>query len=270
MSETGNDLQTTQHSGTETENATTPPTTTLTVPSEAAPPASPDATPESTTFAGVEPDGDLAAVPTWTYGTASVRTEPETDATSTRGYTPSFGPTGKRRSGFAIAVLSIVTLGLYPLIWHHRVNSEMSDFDFRMSVSPGRSTWAVTLPWLAGLVATVTGGLLLLAAHGRLGLPMTPMPGNPIPYVLLAGLPLVSLLEILIPFSAVAIVMTIERIRVLEDRVGMPTDVQVAPASLPVWMLLPVVGGLVTMISAQRRLNTVWTRVQPPASRGRR
>ena len=268
MAETGHDLQTTPQSGTETRPDTTSQSPTMTAPPEIAEPAGETPPAATTTFDAAEPEGDLAAIPNWTYGTASVRTEPETEP-STRGYAPSFGPTGKRRSAFALVALSIVTLGIYPLVWHHSVNSEMSDFDFRMSVSPGRSTWAVTLPWLAGLLATLAGGILLLAAHGRLTLPVSLPTTSPVPYLLLAGLPLVSVLEVLIPFSAVAIVMTMERIRILEDRVGMPTDVQMAPASLPVWMLVPVVGGLVTIVRAQARLNTVWTRVQPPASRGR-
>ena len=58
------------------------------------------------------------------------------------GMTSSLGPVGKHRSTFGVVALSIVTLGIYSLVWHNRVNREVGNFDpTRMHVSsPGRST----------------------------------------------------------------------------------------------------------------------------------
>ena len=57
----------------------------------------------------------------------------------------------------------------------------------------------------------------------------------------------------------------VERLRVVEDRVGRTTDVQVRPVQTVWWLLVPFSGGLILQHLVQRRLNAVWDIAQPPA-----
>jgi hypothetical protein len=77
-------------------------------------------------------------------------------------------------------------------------------------------------------------------------------------YGLLGGGLVIPYLTLLLPFSAVAWVMTLERVRIVEDRIGRTTDVQLRPNAVVCWLLLPLAGGLVLVATVQRRLNRVW------------
>lgn len=65
------------------------------------------------------------------------------------------GQTAKLRNPWAVLLFTVITLGIYYLIWYYKVNREMSDWGARNSVdigtSPGMSVIAVTL-----------GGLLII------------------------------------------------------------------------------------------------------------
>jgi hypothetical protein len=170
----------------------------------------------------------------------------------------SFGPAGKRRSTLAIVVLSIVTLGIYSLVWHHRINREVGNFDTRMHVIPGRSTAAVTIPWAIGCLVSVAGAVRIVLAVANVTLPFDPHFSVLQAYALLGGFLVIPYLELLLPFSAVAAVMTLERVRIVEDRMLRTTDVQLRPTRVIFWMLLPIAGGLILMAIIQRRLNRAW------------
>jgi hypothetical protein len=170
----------------------------------------------------------------------------------------SFGPAGKRRSTLAIVVLSLVTLGVYSLVWHHRINREVGNFDTRMHVIPGRSTLALTIPWAIGWLVSIAGAIRIVLAVANVALPFDPHFTVLQAYGLLGGALVIPYLELLLPFSAIALVMTLERVRIVEDRMGRTTDVQLRPTRLICWMLLPVVGGLILMAIVQRRLNRAW------------
>jgi hypothetical protein len=170
----------------------------------------------------------------------------------------SFGPAGKRRSTLGIVVLSIVTLGVYSLVWHHRINREVGNFDTRMHVVPGRSTVAVAIPWAIGWLVSVAGAVRIVLAVANVTLPFDPHFTVLQAYGFLAGGLLIPYLELLLAFSAIAIVMTLERVRIVEDRMGRTTDVQLRPARAILWMLLPIAGGLILMATMQRRLNRAW------------
>lgn len=171
-----------------------------------------------------------------------------------------FGPPGKRRSPAMVVLLSVVSLGFYALWWHHRVNREMSEFDSRMSVDAGRSTWAVAVPLIIGwLIAAGAGARYLLALGGT---PTADLPISATQSLLLAFAPLVvPYLELLLPFSAAAVLMTHERARIVEDRIDIPADRQLRPTDALAWLSVPVVGGLVGMARMQRHLNEVWRAV---------
>jgi hypothetical protein len=170
----------------------------------------------------------------------------------------SFGPAGKRRSTLAIVALSIVTLGVYSLVWYHRVNREVGNFDTRMHVIPGRSTAAVTIPWALGWLVSIAGAVRIVLAVLNVALPFDPHFTVLQAYGLLGGGLVIPYLELLLPFSAIASVMTLERVRIVEDRMGRTTDVQLRPNRAICWMLVPVVGGLILMTITQRRLNRAW------------
>ncbi|MGA8360435.1 MAG: DUF4234 domain-containing protein [Candidatus Dormiibacterota bacterium] len=170
----------------------------------------------------------------------------------------SFGPAGKHRSILGIMVLSIVTLGVYSLVWHHRINREVGNFDTRMHVVPGRSTVAVAIPWAIGWLVSIAGAVRIVLAVANVTLPFDPHVTVLQAYGLLGGGLLIPYIELLLAFSAIAIVMTLERVRIVEDRMGRTTDVQLRPARAILWMLLPVAGGLILMATMQRRLNRAW------------
>jgi hypothetical protein len=170
--------------------------------------------------------------------------------------TPSFGPPGRSRSTASMVSLSVVTLGFYAVAWHRRVNHEMGDFDPRVHVRASRSAWAVAVPLLIGLLATVAAAVRLIAPHvGTTGtMPLTTAQAM----LGLAALVAVPYLMLLLPFSLVAMVLTAERVRLVEEHAGVTTDEQVRPATLAGWLLVPLIGGFVVIGRQQRALNRIW------------
>jgi hypothetical protein len=188
--------------------------------------------------------------------------------TRIRGMSSSLGPVGRHRSTLAVVILSIVTLGVYTLVWHHRVNREVGYFDTRMHVGPGRSTLALTIPWVLGWLVSIAGATRIVLAVANVHLAFDPHFTVLQAYGLLAGGLLIPYLTLLLPFSAIAWVMTLERVRIVEDRIGRTTDVQLRPARMVCWLLVPVIGGLVLVAAVQARLNRVWQddkALTPPA-----
>jgi len=179
---------------------------------------------------------------------------------------PSLGPSGRRRSPLMVIALSVATLGAFTLLWHDRINEEMSDFDSRMHVNAASSTLAVTIAWLLGLLTSLAGAARIVLAHLNVALPFNPHFSVTHAFYLLPGLAAVPYLVLALPFSVIAVVMTLERIRVVEDRVGVTSDVQLRPASY-VWLLIvPIIGGLALIGAMQRRLNRVWELAAPRPS----
>jgi len=175
----------------------------------------------------------------------------------------SLGPAGRARSPLVVVVLSVLTLGVYALIWYGRVNAEVSDFDPRMRVRTGGSTLAVAIPWLLGLLVSLAGAARIVLDQLKVTLPRDPHFTVQQAYYLLAGIGAVPYIALVLPFSLIAIVMTLERIRIAEERVGTTPDKQVQPTRV-VWLLLvPVLGGLALMSTMQRRLNRIWQQSAP-------
>jgi hypothetical protein len=186
-----------------------------------------------------------------------------------RSSAPSFGPAGRTRSPIAAVLLSVLTLGVYALIWHGRVNGEMSDFDPRMRVSAGSSTVGVAIAWLLGLLVTLAGAARLILDLFKVTLPFDPHFSTAQAYFLLAGVAMVPYIILVLPFSVIAVVMTLERIRIVEDRVGVTSDTQLQPTHRLWWLVVPIIGGLVLIAGMQRHLNRVWELSQPrPAGLG--
>jgi Domain of unknown function (DUF4234) len=182
---------------------------------------------------------------------------------------PSLGLAGRRRSPAAVIILSVITLGIYAVMWHERINAEMGDFDTRMHVHPAKSTIPVMLVWLFGILVSIAGALRIVSAVLNIALPFDPGFTVAQAYFLLGGILAIPYLMLLFPFSLVAITMTLERVRILEDRVGRTTDVQLRPTVTVCWLLVPVIGGLILQAKVQRRLNRVWELAHTPILTGR-
>jgi Domain of unknown function (DUF4234) len=174
---------------------------------------------------------------------------------------PTFGPVGRSRSTLLVPVLSVLTLGVYALVWHHDVNRELEEFDPKLHSRPRRSTVAVMVPWLAGLLVTLAGATLIITTRLGIHLPFNIHVATWQAYSLLAALAAVPYLTLLLPFSAVAVVMTLERLRSVEEHVGATTDRQVRPVGTSLFLSIPLVGGLVLLAIEQRRLNAIWQAV---------
>jgi hypothetical protein len=176
---------------------------------------------------------------------------------------PTFGPVGQPRSALLVPLFAAVSLGAYALVWHHRVNRELEEFDPKLHSRPRRSAFAVAVPWLIGLLITLAGAALIVAARMSVHLPLASHVTSFESYLMLAGLAVVPYLALVIPISLVAIVMTLERLRCVEEHVGTTTDRQVRPVGSALLLIVPVVGGLMLLGTEQRRLNAVWDAVAP-------
>jgi hypothetical protein len=170
---------------------------------------------------------------------------------------PWLGPVGKRRRPAAVIALSVVTLGIYSLAWHSRVNREMAEFDARLEVKSGASALGVAIPWLIGVLTTLAGAADLAIRTLNLHVSVT-LPSREVAFGLLGGIAVIPYLVLLLPVSVVAVVMTLERLRVVQERVGIRPDGQVRPVARACLLLLPVIGGLWHVAAVQSRLNRVW------------
>ncbi len=184
---------------------------------------------------------------------------------------PALGPVGKTRMPATVVLLSVVTLGIYALMWHHKVNREMGEFDPQMHVVPARSTWGVAIPWLVGVAAWALLGARLGLGYSHVTLNFNPGISLRYAWFGVAAVALsIQYLALFLPFSLLSVVMTAERVRIVQERGGATSDVQCRPVRM-VWLLLvPVVGGLALMAYEQSRLNRVWELVAPPYARRRR
>jgi len=167
------------------------------------------------------------------------------------------GPLGRRRSPALLAALSVITLGIHPGLWTARVNREMRDFDPRMHVRPARAALALLAPALLTLLIALGAAARQVAE--RLGHPVDLPVTSRVSVWLLAAPALLPLLVLLISPCAVAAAMTMERVRVVEDRAGVDPDQQVRPVAALRALLIPVAGVATLEVIAQRRLNRVWS-----------
>ena len=284
----------------EVEHASDDPSETATAPEAGAgsPAADPDAAEESVSFVGI---------PAWSFVTAepveqpvppgSPQTAPAPPAPppapapalfpppsrwagqpaapqhgSTGLAVPSLGPVGQRRHPAAVALLSVVTLGLYSIAWHARVNREMSEFDARLEVSPGASALGAAIAWLVGIASTLVGAALVLGHLLGIGPSlMVAVDGVSVmgrfvrwDYLMIGGILVVPYLVLVLPFSVVAVVMTLERVRVVQERIGIRSDRQLRPVRHACLLLVPIAGGLWHLAVVQSRLNQVWQRSASP------
>ncbi|HXZ99673.1 MAG TPA: DUF4234 domain-containing protein [Candidatus Binatia bacterium] len=192
---------------------------------------------------------------------------------------PSLGPSGKRRHPAAVVLLSMLTLGVYAIFWHGRINREMSHFDARLEVRPGASSLAVAIAWLAGLLCSLAGGAVIVGHALKVGPTVLSVDagwtvfGHAVAfcYLMLGGIAAIPYVVLFFPLSLVALVMTAERARMVQERIGIRPDRQLRPARHACLLLVPVIGGLWHLAVLQSRLNQVWQRTSSPlGNRSRR
>ena len=75
------------------------------------------------------------------------------------------GPLGMTRSPIVVwLLLPVVTLGIYSLVWHYKINRELRDFHPSIQVNPGLSVLAMFIP-IAGLVSVYNTGKRIAQAQ---------------------------------------------------------------------------------------------------------
>lgn len=82
------------------------------------------------------------------------------------------GALGKRRGPFAVWLLSLITFGIYGLVWYYKINSELRDFNPSIQVRPGMALLALFVP-IAGWVSVYNTGKRIGQAQQLAGLDST-------------------------------------------------------------------------------------------------
>ncbi len=54
-------------------------------------------------------------------------------------------PVGKSRDPIVVWLLSLVTFGIYYLVWYYKINRELREYDPSITVEPGIAVVAITL-----------------------------------------------------------------------------------------------------------------------------
>jgi hypothetical protein len=173
----------------------------------------------------------------------------------------SLGPVGRSRHLGLLTLLSVLTVGLSTIVWFARANREMREFDPRMHVRPGRSAVAIAVPVMASWIVGAAAGARLLVDHLGYSVDL-PLSAKVTAWFVVAPLA-APWLALLLPFSIVAVAMTVERVRVSEDRAGTAPDLQARPIASLRWLLIPAFGIVVLVIRTQARLNRVWSIARP-------
>jgi len=101
------------------------------------------------------------------------------------------GQTYKKRSPLAVLGLSVITLGIYAWFWFYSANDEIRRFERDDTISPGRSTLAITLGWLLivpPFIAVYNTSLHVVKMEQRLGIPQQLSPALNLIFLLIAGI----------------------------------------------------------------------------------
>jgi hypothetical protein len=87
--------------------------------------------------------------------------------------------TGKTRNPWGVWLLSLVTLGIYGLVWYCKVNRETRDYDARVVVNPGMAVVAILFGWIIivpPFVSIYCTGRRIAMAQEAAGAPVTCVP----------------------------------------------------------------------------------------------
>lgn len=85
------------------------------------------------------------------------------------------GPSGKTRSPIAVFLLTLVTCGIYGLVWYYKINAELRNFSPSIQVNPGLAVLSLFVP-VVGLVSMYNTGTRVQQAQAAAGLPASCSP----------------------------------------------------------------------------------------------
>jgi hypothetical protein len=86
---------------------------------------------------------------------------------------------GKTRNPWGVWLLSLVTLGIYGIVWYYKVNRETKDYDARVVVNPGMAVVAIVFGWIIIIppfVSIYNTGRRIAQAQEAAGAPVTCVP----------------------------------------------------------------------------------------------
>ncbi|MFJ8754458.1 DUF4234 domain-containing protein [Streptomyces sp. NPDC102441] len=103
-------------------------------------------------------------------------------APSPSGAGPLSGLAMKRRGPVAVWLgLTLITLGIYQLVWYFKIHKELQEFDRRQDLKPGGSVLVlIFLGWtlIAPLISFRNSGQAIADAQRAAGLPVTCSPAT--------------------------------------------------------------------------------------------
>jgi len=91
-----------------------------------------------------QPYGQQSPYDQQAYGTAQFGSYPAQGVQPYLAVSP--GVIGKNRNPFGVWVLTVITFGIYGLVWYYKINKELAEFDSRIQVSPGLAVLALFIP----------------------------------------------------------------------------------------------------------------------------
>ena len=85
------------------------------------------------------------------------------------------GPSGKTRSPIGVFLLTLVTFGIYGLVWYYKVNTELKNFSPSIQVNPGLAVLSLFVP-VVSLVSIYNTGKRVQQAQAAAGMQPTTSP----------------------------------------------------------------------------------------------
>jgi cbb3-type cytochrome oxidase subunit 3 len=83
------------------------------------------------------------------------------------------GKIGKKRNPFAVWGLTLITLGIYGLVWWYKGNRETKDFDDSIKVTPGLAVLAMFGFYIGAFITVFNTGKRINQAQATAGLQPT-------------------------------------------------------------------------------------------------
>jgi cbb3-type cytochrome oxidase subunit 3 len=83
------------------------------------------------------------------------------------------GKIGKKRNPFAVWLLTLITLGIYGLVWWYKANRETRDFDNSIKVTPGLAVLALFGFYIGYFITVFNTGKRISKAQAAAGLQPT-------------------------------------------------------------------------------------------------
>lgn len=78
------------------------------------------------------------------------------------------GPSGKTRSPIGVFLLSIITMGIYGMVWYYKINTELRNYNSSIQVNPGMAVLALFVP-IVGFISIYNTGKRIQQAQTASG-----------------------------------------------------------------------------------------------------